>query len=297
MKNTKHTENLDNSTPQEITSQSKRKILTSIGVSSGIIGASALSQQWTKPIVNSIILPAHAQSTPMMTTMAPGMMTTMAPGMMTTMAPAPASRIMVVAGQAGDTIGDGSMAEFHISLTEQPMNDVMVTVSADPSTSISEITGGTANGAVFVFTRADYMDEQTVTVAAIAAAPDPAGVTIKFAAEGGGYDDEENSVMLTIVVDNNLPATDVKAKRGTGANGKDVTVTWMKPDTTAAIDGYTVNSSAEGVDSLPVGKDMTTATFVNHPSGTDVEFTVTVDYKTGMDETTDADSDSTVTIP
>ena len=53
MKNTKHTENLDNSTPQEITSQSKRKILTSIGVSSGIIGASALSQQWTKPIVNS----------------------------------------------------------------------------------------------------------------------------------------------------------------------------------------------------------------------------------------------------
>ena len=70
MKNTKHTENLDNSTPQEITSQSKRKILTSIGVSSGIIGASALSQQWTKPIVNSIILPAHAQSTPMMTTMA-----------------------------------------------------------------------------------------------------------------------------------------------------------------------------------------------------------------------------------
>ena len=79
MKNTKHTENLDNSTPQEITSQSKRKILTSIGVSSGILGASALSQQWTKPIVNSIILPAHAQSTPMMTTM---MMTTM--GMSTT---------------------------------------------------------------------------------------------------------------------------------------------------------------------------------------------------------------------
>ena len=76
MKNTKHTENLDNSTPQEITSQSKRKILTSIGVSSGILGASALSQQWTKPIVNSIILPAHAQSTPMMTTMMMGDMST-----------------------------------------------------------------------------------------------------------------------------------------------------------------------------------------------------------------------------
>ena len=85
MKNTKHTENLDNSTPQEITSQSKRKILTSIGVSSGILGASALSQQWTKPIVNSIILPAHAQSTPM-TTMAMGTTDMMGmPRMTTTM--------------------------------------------------------------------------------------------------------------------------------------------------------------------------------------------------------------------
>ena len=146
MKNTKHTENLDNSTPQEITSQSKRKILTSIGVSSGIIGASALSHQWTKPIVNSIILPAHAQSTPMMTTMAPGM-TTMAPEM-TTMAPAPTSRIMVVAGQTGNTIGDDSTAEFHISLTEQPLNDVMVTVSADPPAGrIETIAGGTGKAA------------------------------------------------------------------------------------------------------------------------------------------------------
>ena len=170
MKNTKHTENLDNSTPQEITSQSKRKILTSIGVSSGILGASALSQQWTKPIVNSIILPAHAQSTPM-TTMAMGDMTTtpsMSDGMddgttttmmpTTTMAPAPASRIMVVAGQTGNTIGDDSTAEFHISLTEQPLNDVMVTVSADPPIGrIETIAGGkTTTCCVFTFTRANY---------------------------------------------------------------------------------------------------------------------------------------------
>ena len=74
MKNTKHTEMNDSSIEQENQenlSQSKRKILTSIGVTSGVVGASALvPSTWVKPAVNSVILPAHAQSTPdmMMTT-------------------------------------------------------------------------------------------------------------------------------------------------------------------------------------------------------------------------------------
>ena len=76
MKNTKHTEMNDSSIEQdnqENLSQSKRKILTSIGVTSGVVGASALvPSTWVKPAVNSVILPAHAQATPdMMTT--PGM--------------------------------------------------------------------------------------------------------------------------------------------------------------------------------------------------------------------------------
>ena len=68
MKNTKHTEMNDSSIEQEnqeTLSQSKRKILTSIGVTSGVVGASALvPSTWVKPAVNSVILPAHAQSTP-----------------------------------------------------------------------------------------------------------------------------------------------------------------------------------------------------------------------------------------
>ena len=89
MKNTKHTEKNDSSIEQdnqENLSQSKRKILTSIGVTSGVVGASALvPSTWVKPAVNSVILPAHAQSTPAVTTMAPDA-TTMAPDA-TTMAP------------------------------------------------------------------------------------------------------------------------------------------------------------------------------------------------------------------
>ena len=69
MKNTKHTEMNDSSIEQENQenlSQSKRKILTSIGVTSGVVGASALvPSTWVKPAVNSVILPAHAESTPM----------------------------------------------------------------------------------------------------------------------------------------------------------------------------------------------------------------------------------------
>ena len=69
MKNTKHTEMNDSSIEQdkqENLSQSKRKILTSIGVTSGVVGATALvPSTWVKPAVNSVILPAHAQSTPM----------------------------------------------------------------------------------------------------------------------------------------------------------------------------------------------------------------------------------------
>ena len=64
MKNTKHTEMNDSSIEQENQenlSQSKRKILTSIGVTSGVVGASALvPSTWVKPAVNSVILPAHA---------------------------------------------------------------------------------------------------------------------------------------------------------------------------------------------------------------------------------------------
>ena len=76
MKNTKHTEMNDSSIEQENQenlSQSKRKILTSIGVTSGVVGASALvPSTWVKPAVNSVILPAHAQATDMMMT-TPGM--------------------------------------------------------------------------------------------------------------------------------------------------------------------------------------------------------------------------------
>ena len=176
MKNTKHTENLDNSTPQEITSQSKRKILTSIGVSSGIIGASALSQQWTKPIVNSIILPAHAHTTDAATHKAEGHEEMDGKyhddnGMHFTTEPMPDDddtsdddtddgdtddgagdgadpMIMVRRFPANGMVGDDAVATLYVSLNQMPTVDqqtgmpgtVTISISVEPMGSATAIT-------------------------------------------------------------------------------------------------------------------------------------------------------------
>ena len=290
MKNTKHTENLDNSTPQEITSQSKRKILTSIGVSSGIIGASALSQQWTKPIVNSIILPAHAQSTPMMTTMAPGMMTTMAPGMMTTMAPAPASRIMVSTDNMG-TIGDGGtgdpgVATYQIRLSEMPSNTVTVAVTVTPTASAAP------NLDSVTFSLNDYDTWKPVTVTAAGTdVTEDTEVTVKFEASGGGYD-EMREEMLTVINDDSASPTMVEAKAGDfnfTANTADVTVTWKHPDTSAERRGYVISSDLDKPEDMRVGPDAEMVEFKGVPAGAHV-FSVMVDFKEVADATVAADS-------
>ena len=249
MKNTKHTENLDNSTPQEITSQSKRKILTSIGVSSGILGASALSQQWTKPIVNSIILPAHAQSTPM-TTMAMGttdMMgmpdptTTMMPDPTTTMMPTTAtpaamSRLKAVRSQVSTEVGDGASIMYHVSLTEQPLADVTVAVTVTSTPAI------TPDPASLTFTRANYMTEQSVTIAAAeGTVPNNPEVTVKFAASGGGYGKEDSAMdMVTIVENDDAAPTALSAMAGTGM----VTISWTAPATAKPVVRYIVQVEA-----------------------------------------------------
>ncbi len=43
--------------------QSRRKALKKIAVGTAVAGALAVSSKWTKPVVNSVILPAHAQAT------------------------------------------------------------------------------------------------------------------------------------------------------------------------------------------------------------------------------------------
>ena len=173
-----------------------------------------------------------------------GTTTTMMPT--TTMAPAPASRIMVVAGQTGSTIGDGSTAKFHISLMEQPLDTVTVAVAAAPAGSAVEpIQKGPADALVpigdgLMFTRANYKDEQTVTVTAAADVPTDPDFAVTFKASGGGYDDEENSVMLTIVNDDDAPP---RMLMGMDGKGK-VTISWTKPDTTKTIVGYVVQVRA-----------------------------------------------------
>ncbi len=315
MKNTKHTENLDNSTPQEITSQSKRKILTSIGVSSGILGASALSQQWTKPIVNSIILPAHAQTTDMMGTDpmdGTDPMTDPTTPPATTPEPAMGPMIMVRRFPANGMVGDGEMATLYVSLNQMPMVNpedgsagmVMVNISADPMDSIS--TDGITNAAgdpieMLTFnSMADspmhYMKEQVVKVTAAGDVPDDADVMVKFMAEGGGYDDVEASAMFTIVEDDNVGVTEVKAMQGEGfANRKSATVTWMAPATSAMPDGYVVTSNVADVDQVDVTSG-TSASFMDLPGG-DHTFTVTAVYGKGTPASVAVEAEEALTIP
>ena len=303
MKNTKHTENLDNSTPQEITSQSKRKILTSIGVSSGILGASALSQQWTKPIVNSIILPAHAQSTPMMTTM---MMTTMGmsttkPAMddmdMTTMAPtdppAPASRIMVSTDNMG-TIGDAStgdpgVATYNVRLSEMPSSTVTVMVTAGTGVDVAAVAPATLP---LMFNLNDYSEWKQFTVTAAGDdVPKDTEVTVTLKASGGGYD-EMREEMITVINDDAAPPTMVMAKAGDfnfTANTADVTVTWKHPDTSAERRGYVISSDRDKPEDMRVGPDAEMVEFKGVPAGAHV-FSVMVDFKEVADATVDADS-------
>ncbi len=43
--------------------QSRRKALKKIAVGTAVAGALAVSSKWSKPVVNSVVLPAHAQAT------------------------------------------------------------------------------------------------------------------------------------------------------------------------------------------------------------------------------------------
>ncbi len=272
MKNTKHTENLDNSTPQEITSQSKRKILTSIGVSSGILGASALSQQWTKPIVNSIILPAHAQTTDMMgtdpmdgtdpmtdpTTPVP---TTAAP---TTDAPAPEAAIVLSPASGGvvDASGDDAMVSVAVRLATEP--DGPVTVMAEgpnvtPSGNVS-------------FTTTDW-DQDKVVMLTIAQAANPGSMAVEkeakvtFTAAGNNYDEVEAEWMYTAGFHGMIlvAAADVTVKVTDRTAPGEATVTWDVPKTRTMVEEYRVTlGSATGAE---VVIDGTTAKVTKLPAG------------------------------
>lgn len=111
MKNDKHSEMNDSSNEQEITSQSKRKILASIGITSGVIGASTLSHNWVKPVVDSVVLPAHAQTTGAMatpTTAAPAATTTTTAPAATTTTTAPSGTDCYV----GQMVGPGESCTY-----------------------------------------------------------------------------------------------------------------------------------------------------------------------------------------
>ena len=185
MKNTKHTEDLSNQNP-EISSPSKRKVLASIGVSSGVLGASALSGQWAKPVVNSVILPAHAQAT--------------GTGDMTTADADPgsgsgSSRILVVGHPSDGTIRHDQVITYDVSLTEAPTGNVRVSVMTSHAWNVRVYATTTS----LTFTESDYAEVQKVNV--IGEDPLSTPVTIEFAAnDGGGYDNESTTVTFTAVL-------------------------------------------------------------------------------------------------
>ena len=305
MKNTKHTEMNDSSIEQdnqENLSQSKRKILTSIGVTSGVVGASALvPSTWVKPAVNSVILPAHAQSTPaMMTTAAPAMttaapamtteapdMTTEAPAMtteappapaMTTEAPpAPATAAIVLSPASGGVVDasgtDGVVVSVKVRLAKEPSAPVTVTPTGTNVTSLPT---------TLPFTVLNWDEYQVVNLTiANAAHPDSEDdeeeAMVTFAAgDGGGYDDVEAEWTYTAGYYGQIHATMVDAKAGS-TGSRSATITWKASETRATVTGYRVSSGVTGVTSQTVTG--TSVTFTGLPVGAHT-FTVTAVYGT-----------------
>ena len=319
MKNTKHTEMNDSSIEQdnqENLSQSKRKILTSIGVTSGVVGASALvPSTWVKPAVNSVILPAHAQQTPPMngttltptttpmgmgpttmmpTTMMPTTMmpTTMMPTTMmpTTMMPTtmmPAAGILLEKSINTGMVGDGSTADdpgitYFVKLREKPStSDVTVTVTATGGESL-EVTGGSSDDGVLTFTRADYKMEKEATVKAPELTGAASyGVTVTFTAANGNYANVKRTDKFMVVEDDNVAPTMVTATKGTTfATRKTVTIKWTAPATTKAVTGYVLSSDQDMPADMDLKASKTMVVLTNVPVETHT-FTVTAHFATG----------------
>ena len=338
MKNTKHTEKNDSSIEQdnqETLSQSKRKILTSIGVTSGVVGASALvPSTWVKPAVNSVILPAHAQSTPPVstttivdgpptTTMMPPTTTMMPPTttMMpptTTMMPPTTTmmppttpipmvdpKILIVSSVTTSEVAEEGEIAYHIRLSEQPNDDVMVTATSVPATAPGlMIVHGDGTNAFLTFTRANYSAEQTVRVTAPEDSMVNPSVTVTFTATGGGFDkasggsiDVTETDMFTVLENDGLPPMNVGATVGGTFAKPTITVSWDAPDTSATVLGYTVNSD-QLVPALtranPTDREITFTEGV--VTATDHVMTVTVLYPTGTTLVTSGAASSTVTV-
>ena len=306
MKNTKHTEMNDSSIEQdkqENLSQSKRKILTSIGVTSGVVGASALvPSTWVKPAVNSVILPAHAQSTPPVngttptptttpmgmgpTTMMPTTMmpTTMMP---TTMMPTPQAAIWLNSEPDALDLGVimvGGADTIDVRLSTMPSEPVTVTVTADitndPGSTVQLEGGPAAATAMVEFTTTNYADAQRVTITSdmnmsVMDTATERAATVMLTASGGGYDDATNELKYTVGYFVNEEVTMVVATK----SGKSVTVTWVLPSTQNTPTDYVVDSAIMA-ESMIVSHPGTEATFSNLNDGT-YAFTVQARYSSG----------------
>lgn len=254
MKNTKLTQNLDNSKEQQdIQSPNKRKILASIGVTSGVIGASALSQQWTKPIVNSIVLPAHAEHSPGHTaapTDAPDPTTTMAPPPMPMidLSTFPASKLM--GNSLGVVMSGGDPMTVRVALSVMPTAPVKVTL--DGATNMD-------GGATLMFDDKDYMDTQNIMITAGAAPADmerEEEAMVTLMASGGNYDDVEAELTYTVGYYGADPVSEVEVDVTDRTAPGMATVTWGAPSTRAMVEEYKVTVTGVGDPKVEVSGTM-----------------------------------------
>ena len=301
MKNTKHTEMNDSSIEQdnqETLSQSKRKILTSIGVTSGVVGASALvPSTWVKPAVNSVILPAHAQMTdvedpvdedPVDEDPVDEDPVDEDPDMIAIVVDPKALGVLNAWGTTGMLTRSITMR-----LGKKPTANVVVS-SAEVSNVITQTTT--------TFTILDWEMEQVVNLVITNSDSTPASMadeeesTVTFTAVGGGYDDAEAELTYTAGYYNDEHVTDVEATAGAVGTGS-ATVMWTAPKTRAMPAGYRVQTMG-GTAPLPAPMTVTgtSATITGLvSSSTAYTFTVTAVYGTA-DAADDAPTDQATII-
>jgi hypothetical protein len=99
---------------KEVSVENRRKVLRSLGGAAGVLGAATqVPEKWTRPVVDSVMLPAHAQTSP-----APS--TTSAPP--TTQAPLTATCCI-------HYTGNGGFNAFEVTISE-PVDGIIVTMNS-----------------------------------------------------------------------------------------------------------------------------------------------------------------------
>ena len=181
------------------------------------------------------------------------------------------------------TVDEGASAAYTVALATQPSATVTVTVAGTASTDVTVDTNGATPGnqSTLTFTRTDWDDPQTVTVAAGQDADTTDDtVTLAHGASGGGYASVTGRLAVT-VIDDEGPPSPVTNLQVTPGNGS-LVVRWTAAS--HAPSGYSVRWRERRSDSTLSAVSTVTGTSYTIPGLTNgTTYVVRLDTRNAAD--------------